>query len=829
MGKKYKCKYCNARLERKQLINHIDKEHASLLPEGYSSTKLVYTMINKRDHGICRVCKKDTQWNEKSGRFDVLCGDPKCKEKMREEYKKNMLRVRGTYNILTDPEQQKTMLANRKISGAYRFQDGGVLTYTGTYEKKCLEFMDIVMNIPSKDILSPGPTLEYEYNGEKHFYITDFYYIPYNLIIEVKDGGDNPNNKHSVGMNSSRERTIQKERLITDRGEYNYIRLTNNNFAQLIEVFMIIKEKLLEGNESKTYRINENAIIENYFTENNILNNKDIYYNKNKFDTGEVNLCFIIGHSGSGKSTMARDISNNSKNIEYYELDDLISNWNFSNENLREYGDLYYSFFNGVGNKYRYKTESDFYNDNKWKNTNDYVNSYEACLIKDFIKYAKEYASFHKNIKFILEGIWIFYFLNPEALDNYAVYIKGTSIIVSKIRAAKRDSQNVNGSVNKLKYFIKLGILTEWDKYKYSESRLIKFRNYFINKAAKSLNESVVLESEDRSILDKNFIPKRINIPYEIIDIRNPRCYKYIKKYISRNHPIWKPVYDENSYIKSLNGENENHDIGFGEIIINAENNELIGYELVQYENGTSNKWLAIDIPLIKYRGYGFGKLLLVDAVYKHKCNCLYVAKDNEIAFNMYKNMGFVVRKDTFDGEYLVMQLNKNINESVIVTCNDSILSHKFDIYIRQIQKYYKCNDINIKIKIINSIQQFVMIRESMEINKTNKLVEDSLFIKDDTLYILNESLYNDIYCDYITLVKYGLTYIMLSNTYKDIDIENKTIDAISIVESGLYKYNNYIYAPKPMKRADKVSKIIYNRNYNELVKILTKRLWIFD
>ena len=30
--------------------------------------------------------------------------------------------------------------------------------------------------------------VEYEMNGKKHFYITDFLYIPYNLIIEVKDG-----------------------------------------------------------------------------------------------------------------------------------------------------------------------------------------------------------------------------------------------------------------------------------------------------------------------------------------------------------------------------------------------------------------------------------------------------------------------------------------------------------------------------------------------------------------------------------------------------------------------------------------------------------------
>ena len=268
MAKKYKCLYCEKRLIRKDLINHIDKQHEELIPQGYTAARVVYNQVNKVDQGKCRVCGNPTTWNEKSGRYDVLCGNPKCKEHMREEYKKNMLRVRGTYNILNDPEQQKRMLANRSISGTYKFSDGGALTYTGSYEKKCLEFMDVVMQIPSKDILSPGPTLEYMYNGEKHFYITDFYYIPYNLIIEVKDGGDNLNTKESSSMRASREKTIEKEHLITDRGEYNYIRLTNNNFAQLIEVFMEIKQKLLEGDDSKTYKINESGmILESYFNE----------------------------------------------------------------------------------------------------------------------------------------------------------------------------------------------------------------------------------------------------------------------------------------------------------------------------------------------------------------------------------------------------------------------------------------------------------------------------------------------------------------------------------------------------------------------------------
>jgi hypothetical protein len=149
------------------------------------------------------------------------------------------------------------MLANRSISGKYKFTDGGVVTYTGSYERKFLEFADKVMQIPSKDIMAPGPTLEYEMNGEKHFYITDFLYIPYNLIIEVKDGGSNPNTKNTPGMKSSRQRTIEKEKLITDRGEYNYLRLTDNQFVQLLEIFMDIKKALIEGIDDKIVRIHE--------------------------------------------------------------------------------------------------------------------------------------------------------------------------------------------------------------------------------------------------------------------------------------------------------------------------------------------------------------------------------------------------------------------------------------------------------------------------------------------------------------------------------------------------------------------------------------------
>ena len=264
MGRKFNCPYCQVRLERPQLIKHVDAVHTDMLAQGYSGARVVYDIVNniKTGCGSCRVCHKPTKWNETSCKYDVLCDNPACKEALRELYKRNMLRVRGTYNILNDPEQQKLMLSHRKISGVYRHTDGGTIQYTGDYERKFLEFIDNFLQIPSKDILSPGPTIEYEYNGSKHVYLPDFYYIPFNLIIEIKDGGDNVNTRQSPSMKVWREKTIEKERLITDKGVYNYLRLTNNQFEQLIDIFMAIKEALMNGEDVKTVRIHEDAGLE---------------------------------------------------------------------------------------------------------------------------------------------------------------------------------------------------------------------------------------------------------------------------------------------------------------------------------------------------------------------------------------------------------------------------------------------------------------------------------------------------------------------------------------------------------------------------------------
>lgn len=258
--KTFKCPYCDNKYIRPKLVNHINRVHREMIPEGYDAQRLVFDIVNNTTGGKCRVCGSPTEWNPSLCKYNVLCSNPKCKETMRENYKRNMLRVRGTFNILDNPEQQKIMLANRRISGKYKHSDGGIITYTGSYERAALEFLDVYMQFPSVDIMAPGPTIEYMYKGQKHIYLPDFYIISLNMIIEIKDGGNNINNKNTPGMIASREKTIEKERIITDRGEYNYIRLTNNQFDQFIDIIIAIKEKNMNDDGSPTVRIHEGVV-----------------------------------------------------------------------------------------------------------------------------------------------------------------------------------------------------------------------------------------------------------------------------------------------------------------------------------------------------------------------------------------------------------------------------------------------------------------------------------------------------------------------------------------------------------------------------------------
>lgn len=243
--KRYKCPYCEERLDRDKLPNHINKKHKEMIPEGYTASRVAFNTINKKTVGHCIICGKETDWNEDKCRYERICNDPKCKKEYIKMTEERLKKARGITKkeMLSNPDFQNKMLKGRSISGTYKFSDGGKLEYVGSYEKNFLEFMDKFLKVKSSDIQAPGPTIEYYYNGKKHFWITDYYYIPYNLVLDVKDGGKNPNKRD---MPEYRAKQKAKEKAIIQSGEYNYIRLTDNQFDQLIEIMLDLKESMME-------------------------------------------------------------------------------------------------------------------------------------------------------------------------------------------------------------------------------------------------------------------------------------------------------------------------------------------------------------------------------------------------------------------------------------------------------------------------------------------------------------------------------------------------------------------------------------------------------
>ena len=257
------CPLCRRKDFKDKLIRHIEKDHEDIIGD-ISAEQFLYDKTHPGS-GKCIVCGNKTDWNEKTGKYHRVCSNPRCKEELRAKFKKNMIRVHGKVSLLDDAAHQAKMLAHRSISGTYVYSDGTKFTYTGSYEHKAIEFMDKVLNCNSKDIIMPGPVIDYtDQYGNSRQWITDIYYVPYNLIIEVKDGGDNPNNRQ---MDEYRAKQVSKEAELIKLGEYNYLRLTDNKFVQLMEVLALLKDQEINdpNTTNKVIRINESAVYDDKF------------------------------------------------------------------------------------------------------------------------------------------------------------------------------------------------------------------------------------------------------------------------------------------------------------------------------------------------------------------------------------------------------------------------------------------------------------------------------------------------------------------------------------------------------------------------------------
>ena len=244
------------------------------------------------------------------------------------------------------------------------------------------------------------------------------------------------------------------------RKQKRYSNYYSNEFLghNVPEMYTLMKDKLKADN----YSFDDGPLS----NETYVLSEPDLYYKEESFNSGDTNICFILGHSGSGKSMMARTLEGD--DIDHIELDDLLlTKDHFTMDELKDYSDMLFSYFNGEGAGYYIGIE---------ERNSISKEEYEDKVFVDFVRFAMNYAKQHKEKKFIIDGIWIYlYFDDPSVFKDYAVFIKGTSFLKSKIRVMKREMQRDRETLQDRKQMFG----RESRNYFLDEDKINSYRSFF--------------------------------------------------------------------------------------------------------------------------------------------------------------------------------------------------------------------------------------------------------------------------------------------------------------------------------------------------------------
>lgn len=280
--KVYKCPICTRSFKSFEgWENHIRTEHPESVPKNMTMKQYFYYILTGKTAGVCMVCKKPTPWNESTGRYDRFCTNPKCKDKYREIFKKRMINKYGKVMLLDDPNVQRKMLANRKISGVYTFEDGTKVSYVGSYEKDFLNMLDTFMHVHGSDIMGPSPhTYRYDYKNNKDkehegekFYIPDFFIPSLNLEIEIKD----TTTTHHKFIDVDQVKEAQKDEVMKNIKGIRYFKVTNKNYADFFDYILSLKEEEPKRDIEKVKEIVYDRAIEAFVKYRNNFSNKKLF------------------------------------------------------------------------------------------------------------------------------------------------------------------------------------------------------------------------------------------------------------------------------------------------------------------------------------------------------------------------------------------------------------------------------------------------------------------------------------------------------------------------------------------------------------------------
>lgn len=241
------CPYCQRYFSKKQAaVDHITQYHSNMLERDHmDACQSLYFHTHGTIKGKCMCgCGKDTEWNYQTGKPYKVSSDPKCRERLSKAADKNMMRVHGTTTLLNDMEHQKEMQQHRPTAGKYKFADGGEVPFLSKPEEKFLQFCDTILDLASRSVQeSPEVFTYYDSKDERNRkYIPDFYLPDYNLLVEIKDGGEHPNTNPAF-IKETKYKVAMKDEAMRKQTKYNFIKIVDNNYGPFVELLYQIVHK----------------------------------------------------------------------------------------------------------------------------------------------------------------------------------------------------------------------------------------------------------------------------------------------------------------------------------------------------------------------------------------------------------------------------------------------------------------------------------------------------------------------------------------------------------------------------------------------------------
>lgn len=418
---------------------------------------------------------------------------------------------------------------------------------------------------------------------------------------------------------------------IPDPGQlYNASKSVPN---KIIEVFNDIATKYngksVKRKLNTLYNKNVNDILESVSSLKSAEYN-DVYHNIELWESGKSNLLWITGLSGSGKSTISKEIAEE-YGAEYIELDNLqrakMDNWDTTDNEVLD------SYIKSVGGLYNVFPYCNSLSTVTWK---DIVSKENKCHeeFSRFFEYLIQYAKKHKDRKFVVEGVQIAYNTTNamiKKISEYPVIIKMNGPLKTEFRREKR---SIKYGIERGDSFIQIfshvaGHIRNWVKGKFyldNYDDLKYFKNYL---GEATLPTGVTLRNATKDDTDNMF-----KWEIESVDkgIRNdPKVIKYIEKDVQDSIKITKMIMYKDETIGMFTTDKLND-----------------GY------------WYIGEIYIVKeHRNKGIGTALLKDEISKHDKIKLQVAQSNHGAMKLYKSLGFEITDRNDEGKLYIMTLDK--------------------------------------------------------------------------------------------------------------------------------------------------------------------------